>query len=301
MSRQQQMSIFVAVAEGGSLAAAARSLSLSIQTVMRSISALEQRLGTPLLQRSPRGIQLTAAGIRFARDCRQLLQDTEQAEASVQGLHHQPQGQLTFAAPLCFSRHALPDLLGQFLSTYPLVQLHCQFSDTPVNLHQDGIDVALHIGTLPDSTLYARHIGTLQQLLCASPGYLQQAGVPDTTADLPDHRIIHDRIDSRQVLWRLQQDQQPQLWRLSASLHTTTTQSAINAACHGAGIVCANRFELHRELQNGQLVSVLSEAQPAPQPLSLLYREGPRAAARVRALVDFLQQHLSHHPALQNG
>ncbi|MDH2434635.1 LysR family transcriptional regulator [Pokkaliibacter sp. MBI-7] len=294
------MSIFVAVAEGGSLAAASRSLSLSIQTVMRSIHALEQRLDTVLLQRSPRGIALTPAGQQFARDCRQLLQDSEQAEASVQGLHHQPQGKVMLTAPLCFSRHALPALLSQFLSFYPQLELHCQFSDSPVNLHQDGIDVALHIGSLPDSTLYARPLGRLPMLLCASPAYLARAGIPTQPEELHRHRIIHDRIDHRLAEWPLRQSGQPVLLRLTPALYTTTTQSAIQAACHGGGIVRASRFELQRELEQGTLQTLLDASQPAAVPLSVLYREGPRAAARIRALVDFLQQQLSLHPALNS-
>ena len=169
MSRYRQMEVFAAVAQAGSLAAAARDLALSPATVMRTLAALEARLGTVLLVRGPRGVQLNAVGERFAAQCRLILEETAAAERSAAGLHSHIAGPLTVALPLLMAHQLFMPLAVAYLEAFPDVQLTtCARERTP-KLLEEGIDVALVVGTLPDSSGFAVPIGRVRPMMCAAP------------------------------------------------------------------------------------------------------------------------------------
>lgn len=298
MDRHHEMQVFMAVLSDLSLAAAARRLEISAPTVTRAISALEQRLGVALLQRSTRGVSLTEAGERFASDCRRILAEVNEAEASASGLHIEPRGVLTVATPLLFGQHLLMPIILDYLEDYPQVQLVSHFSDRMPNLHEEGVDVAVLVGDLPDSSLFALKVGSIRRVICASPSYLAAYGTPATPQALSTHRIIHSSADSRLPEWRFLERQQALSVSLRPRLSCATNQAAIAACCLGAGLTRCMSYQVHRQLHDGQLQAVLEDYQTPALPVHLVYREGRKAAARVRSFVDFAVARLRIEPSI---
>lgn len=298
MDRHHEMRVFQAVVADLSLAAAARSLQLSAPTVTRAIAALEQRLGVALLERSTRGVSLTAAGERFAGDCRRILREVDEAEASASGLHAQPRGQLKLATPLLFGQQLLTPILLDYLNAYPDVQIFAAYLDRVPNLHEEGVDVAVQVGNLPDSSLFALKVGSIRRLVCASPAYLAECGVPEQPGDLAQHRLVHSSADARLPEWRFQQQDRMLTLPFRPRLSCATNQAAIAAACRDAGLIRCMSYQVHELLEQGRLNRVLRDFEPPALPVHILYREGRKAAARVRSFVDFTVARLREHPAL---
>lgn len=298
MDRHHEMRVFQAVVADLSLAAAARGLQLSAPTVTRAIAALEQRLGVALLERSTRGVTLTTAGERFANDCRRILQEVDEAEASASGLHAQPRGQLKLAMPLLFGQQLLTPILLDYLNAYPDVQIVADYLDRVPNLHEEGVDVAVQVGNLPDSSLFALKVGSIRRVVCASPTYLAEYGVPEQPGDLARHRLVHSSADARLPEWRFQQPNGLVTVSFRPRLSCATNQAAIAAACRNAGLIRCMSYQVHESLEQGRLRPVLRDFEPAALPVHIVYREGRKAAARVRSFVDFAVARLREHPAL---
>ena len=298
MDRHHEMRVFQAVVADLSLAAAARRLQLSAPTVTRAVAALEQRLGVALLERSTRGVTLTAAGERFANDCQRILLEVDEAEASACGLHAQPRGQLKLAMPLLFGQQLLTPILLDYLNAYPDVQVFAHYLDRPPNLHEEGVDVAVQVGHLADSSLFALRVGSIRRLVCASPAYLAECGVPEQPADLARHRLVHSSADARLPEWRFQQPDGLFTLSFRPRLSCATNQAAIAAACRDAGLIRCMSYQVHELLEQGSLRPVLRDFEPAALPVHIVYREGRKAAARVRSFVDFAVARLREHPAL---
>jgi DNA-binding transcriptional LysR family regulator len=287
MDRHAEMTAFLAVVEDRSLAAAARRLNLSVPTVTRAIGALESRLGVALLARSTRGVQLTEAGERFAPDCARIVLDVAEAERSAAGLHAQPRGLLTLAAPLLFGQHLLMPILLDYLEQYPDVQIAGQFMDRVPNLHEEAVDVAVLAGELPDSSLFAIKVGSIRCVVCASPAYLAAHGEPATPAALVGHRIVHSLADARLPEWRFLQDGAPLTVGFRPRLTCATNQAAIVAASRGAGLTRCMSYQIAGQVTVGELKLVLTAYETSVMAVHVVYREGRKAAARVRSFVDF--------------
>ncbi|WP_369958830.1 LysR family transcriptional regulator [Pseudomonas benzenivorans] len=298
MDRYQELRVFKAVAEARGLAAAARRLGLSAPTVTRAIGALEGRLGVVLLARGPRGVTLTEAGEGFLVDCRRILAQVAEAEASACGLHVEARGRLHLVVPLLFGQQVLTPILLDYLGAYPEVQIFAQYQDGLPNLQEEGVDVAIAVGALADSSLFARRVGAVRRIVCASPAYLAEQGEPRQPAELTDHRLIHSSADSRLPEWRFVEQGRWRTLGFVPRLSCATDQAAIAAACGGAGLTRCMSYQVHGLLQQGQLRRVLSDFEPPELPVQLVYREGRRAAARVRSFVDFAVKRLREHPAL---
>lgn len=299
MDRHQLMRVFCAVADELSLAAAARRLNLSVPTVTRAIAALENHLGATLLLRSTRGVQLSASGERFADACRRILAELSEAEASACGLHAQPRGQLNLAMPLLFGQHLLGPILLDYLEAQPQVQVFARYQEDLPNLHEEGVEVAVLIGSPADSTLFARQIGNIRRVICASPAYLARFGVPATPDDLARHRLVHCSADARLPEWRLRHATGGLNLVFRPRLSCATHQAAIAAACRDAGLTRCLSYQVHELLEQGRLSRVLQGFEPPALPVYLVYREGRKAAARVRSFIDFAVPRLRQHPALQ--
>lgn len=293
------MRIFQAVAEDLSLAAAARRLGLSPPTVTRAIDALEERLGVLLLTRSTRGASLTEAGERFLPDCRRILAEVVEAEESACGLHAQPRGQLSLSMPLLFGQLLMTPTLLDYLNTYPEVQIFAQYQDRFPNLHEEGVDVAILVGALPDSSLFAMKVGAIRRVICASPDYLLEHGEPRHPGELSTHRIVHSSADARLPEWRVLDNGQQRSFNFLPRFTCATNQAAIAAACLGAGLTRCMSYQIHDLLEQGRLNCVLRDYELPDLPVYVVYREGRRAAARVRSFVDFVVTRLREHPALR--
>lgn len=292
MERYRDMQLFAALAGQPSLAAAARGAYVSGPTLVRAIARLEARLRVPLLERSTRGVSLTDAGSAYLADCVRLLAAVEAAEASAKGLHVQAQGNLRVFLPFLFSRYVMAPVLADYLDRYPEVHLAVHYHDYYPNLHEEGLDVAILVGELPDSSLIARPVGQVRHILCASPDYLDAHGEPRHPADLKQHRLI---ASADQVHW----DFHGYPLKARARLGCATVQGAINAAVHGAGLIRCLSYPVHEHLLRGQLRRVLPDFELPPLPVHVVYRQGRNASMRVRSFVDHCLAALREHPAFQ--
>lgn len=295
MGRFRELQVFDAVVQAGSLAAAARSLAVTPAAVIRSIAALEARLGGQLLIRTPRGVRPNATGEQFAASCRQILQATLEAERSVAGRHADAAGQLTVSLPLLMAHQLFMPIAVDYLRQFPQVGLQILYRETLPRLLEEGIDMAVVVGALPDSCGFAVPIGVVSGILCAAPAYLAEHGRPQTPADLASHRIILGTGSGAE--WRFESGRGVQPVRLAPILTCTTQAGAIRASVSGLGLIRCFSYEIHEELQSGRLEPVLTGFMPQPMPVHLLHREGRRATARVRAFIDFAVPRLRTHPA----
>lgn len=298
MERHRQMTIFDAVASESGLAAASRRLRISEATVSRALAALEQRLGQQLLKRSTRGVTLTETGRQFAADCARLLRAVDEAEASANGLHVEPRGLLTLVTPLLFGDRLLMPVVLDYLHAWPGIQMSVTYLDRFPNLHEEGVDVAVLIGDLPDGYLVARRVGRVRQMICASADYLRRHGQPMAPGELAAHARVLCTAGSRALDWRFQVQATTRNAATKPILRCTTQLAAINAAVSGTGLASCLSYEVQEHLEAGRLQPVLEEFEQSPLPVHLVYREGLRASARVRSFVDFAVERLRQHPVL---
>lgn len=297
MDHLQCLRTFVAVAEAGGFARGARQREISAPAATRAVAALERRLGAVLLQRTTRSLKLTEQGEAFLADCRRILGDLDAAEAAIGGARSQPQGLLSLTAPALFgSRHVAP-LVIDFLDRHPLVQARAFFTDRVVHLVDEGFDVAVRIGLLPDSGLTALPLGAMRSVVVASPAYLKRHGTPRTPQELPHHVGIALAIEGQaRPSWRLPRARNaaPQ-----QRLVVNANEVKVAAAVAGQGLARALAYQVTDEVRSGRLRVVLDEWEAPPVPVHLVYPAGRSAAAKVRAFVAFAAERLRGLPVLQ--
>jgi DNA-binding transcriptional LysR family regulator len=283
------MRVFVAVAEAQGFALAARRLSMSPAAVTRAVAALEERIGTRLLHRTTRIVRLTEAGERFLSDCKRILGEIDGAEASAAGAHAEPRGRLAVTAPAMFGRMHVAPIVLDFLARHARVTAWMLFVDRIVDLFEEGIDVAVRIAHLPDSSLRAVRVGSVRWVICASPAYLAARGTPRTLADLAQHDTIAFSFSTSAQQWSFASGK---TLSLPTRLVVNRNDVAIAAAVAGRGLARALSYQIAPELRAGKLQIVLSEFEPPPVPINVVYAEGRRAAAKVRAFVDLAVERL---------
>jgi DNA-binding transcriptional LysR family regulator len=290
MDRLDAMRVFVATLDQGSLAGAARRLGRSPAAVTRAIAFLEGQVGVQLLHRSTRTLRLTETGERYAAACRRMLTDLEEADLSAAGDRTAPRGLLTITAPVMFGTHILRPIIGAFLRAHPNVQVRFLLLDQLVNLIEEGVDVALRIATLQDSTMIALHVGDVRRVLCAAPAYL--AGRPPITApaDLADHDCIAIAQLSPNEVWSFPPApgrRAVRNVRVRPRLMVNSDQAAVDAAVDGEGVLRIMSYKVDRHVRDGRLTVLLPQDELPPLPAHLVIPEGRLATAKVRAFVDF--------------
>lgn len=298
MDQIHLMNVFVAVGEAESFAAAARRMDLSPAAVTRAVSALEDRLGVKLMLRTTRSVRLTEAGRRYLDDCRNILASIDEANEAAAGVNSAPRGNLSVTASVMFGKAYVLPCIVQFLNEYPEVEVSAYFLDRLVNLMDEGIDVAVRIGHLPDSSLKALRVGQVRRVLCASPEYLKKHGVPQHPADLLRHTIIAATGISPRAEWKFGSMDDPTMVRTSPRLTVTSNDAAIKAAVSGLGICRLLSYMISDELTDGQLKIVLAEYEEAPWPVHVLHRESKYGSSKVRKFIDMLVDHLRAHDHL---
>ncbi|MEP9325314.1 LysR family transcriptional regulator [Paraburkholderia phymatum] len=286
MDRLQAMTTFVTVVEMEGFASAARKLNVSPSVISRVMTELEEHLGVRLLTRTTRVVRMTDAGATFFEHCRRILADVEAAELSAVGVNTTPRGQLTVTAPVLFGKMYVTPIAQDYLTRYPAVSLNCWFMDRVVNLVDEGADVAIRIGELPNSSLQAIAVGHVRRVLCASPGYLETHGVPQHPDDLASHIAIQATGLTPAPEWRFHVDAKPLTVPIQPRLVTTTNDSAIAAAIAGLGLVRVLSYQIAEELANGTLRIVLADCEQATLPVHVMHREGKHANQKVRAFLD---------------
>lgn len=283
MDRWQAMRIVAKVAETESFAETARLLHLSPPVVTRAVAALEEAIGARLFVRTTRLVKLTEAGARYVADCRRILADIAEAEAAAAGSYGMPSGTLAVTAPILFGHiHVLP-IVTDYLDAYPAMAARTLFVDRPVNLVEEGIDVAIRIGHLSDSGLTAVKVGAVRRVVCGAPGYFAKAGVPARPADLKQHRIAVSTGAWASPEWRFRDDER---MTIRPALETNTNEAGITAALAGWGLTRVLHYQIGPALREGRLQIVLAEYEDEPLPIHVLYPEGRHAPAKVRTFVD---------------
>lgn len=293
MDRFRSLEVFVAVAEAGAFARAATALNMSPPAVTRAIAALEDRLGVRLLNRTTRRLSLTEAGRRLLENGRRVLGDLEATEREAAGEAATPSGHLTISASLTFGRLALTPLLLGFLRAEPKVTASLRLQDRVVDLVEEGIDLAVRIGQLPDSTLIARRFGEVRRLLVASPSYLARHGRPERPADLKRHRIVGFGGLGASREWRHIENGRPASVALQPVLDVNDAVAALAAAEAGDGISFATSYMAAGPIAAGRLVALLEEFTPPPVPAQIVYPQSRLVAPKVRAFVEFAAPRLS--------
>jgi DNA-binding transcriptional LysR family regulator len=287
MDQLRAMRAFVAVAEAEGFAAAAKRVGMSPPAVTRAISALEEHLGTRLFKRTTRVVRLSEAGVRFLADCRRILGEIEEAEASAAGAHAAPRGSVAVTAPAMFGRRFVAPMVMDFLAQYPQLTVKLLLVDRVADLIEEGLDVAVRIAHLPDSSLTAVRVGSMRRVVCAAPAYLARHGTPRAPADLARLEAIYFSFAVPQQQWTFRVNGRPRSVRPAAHLVANTAEVAVTAAVAGRGVARLLSYQVEREVRSGALQIVLPEFEPPPIPVHVVHAEGRRAAARVRAFVDF--------------
>ncbi|MHA6197021.1 LysR family transcriptional regulator [Pseudomonas wadenswilerensis] len=289
MDRWQAMRVFVKVADTQSFARTAREMHLSAPAVTRIISALEDLVGARLLVRTTRSVKTTEAGARYLADCRRILGDIAEAEAAAAGHYSEPSGTLAITAPILFGQmHVLP-IIADYLDNFPRMHARTLFIDRPVNIVEEGLDLAVRIGHLADSGLTAIRVGAVRHVICGAPGYLEKHGTPTTPADLKAHRIVASRSSWIAPEWRFAGGQRVSI---DPVLECNTNQSVIDIARSGWGLTRVLHYQIGPALKAGELQVVLEDFEEPPLPIHVVYPEGRQAPAKVRAFVDMAVERL---------
>ena len=288
MDRFHSMQVFVAVAEERGFAAAARRLQLSPPAVTRAIASLEQRLGISLFVRSTRHVRTTDAGLRYLQDVRRILAQTEAADDAAAGIYAKPSGRLAITAPALFGKLFVMPAIIDYLQRYTDTQIEAVFLDRMVNLLEEGLDVAVRIGELADSSERALRVGSVRTITCASPAYLEQHGTVLTPDELLEHSLISSGTANQVLDWRFAEKGGHRNLRIQARLTVTSNDAILDAAKQGFGIARLLSYQVAEALANKELVLLLEDYELAPLPIHVIHREGRNASAKVRTFVDLI-------------
>ena len=297
MDRFEAMRVFVAVADAGSLSAAARALKVPLPTVSRKLAQLEEHLGVSLIVRTTRKFVLSEPGRSYLESCRRLLGEIETAERMAAGEYAAPKGRLHVTAPIVFGRlHVLPVVLA-FLKAYPEVDLRLSLVDRIVDMIEEGVDVALRIAHLADSSLIAARVGAVKLVTCAAPAYLKESGTPRAPGELIQHRCIASAIMSPADRWSYRIDGEDRTVPIRARLAVSTAEAGIDAAIAGIGITRVLSYQAAAALKAGKLKLILRQFELPEIPVSMVHPEARLTPPKVRAFLDFaaprLRQRLS--------
>lgn len=288
MDRFDAMSVLVAIVDGGSLSAAGRRLNVPLATVSRKLADLEAHLKTRLITRSTRRLELTDAGRDYLEACRQILEQVDEAERAASGAYTKVKGRLVVAAPIVFGRLHVVPVAAAFLEAHPEVDIQLRLGDRNVNLIEEHVDVALRIGTLPDSSLVAMQVGDIRRIVCASPAYLERYGTPHSLSELAAHSCItFDGLEAATAWVFAGDDGHKHHARVRSRMTVSTADAAIEAAVLGLGLTRVLSYQVADALQDGRLVRVLTDHEPPAVPASLIYPGQGRLPMKTRAFIDF--------------
>ena len=284
MDRLDELTTFLAIYEAGSLISASRRLRRSPPAVTRALGALEDRIGLRLFERTTRRLAPTEAGRLLVERARALLEDYEQA---LVGASHAPvRGVLRITAPVQFGRRHVAPIVSALLNDYPDLRIELSLNDRNLDFIEEGIDVAVRIGNLPDSNLIARQVGSVRRVAVASPRYIAARGTPRVPADLAKHDTIFGMARSSAREWRFGRKRRGAVVRLSPRLLVDDVEAQVQAAKAGRGVARMLSYQVAEELAAGTLVCLLREFEPEPLPVQLVTLSRIHMTPKVRAFID---------------
>jgi DNA-binding transcriptional LysR family regulator len=292
MDRFESMSVLVTAVEAGSLSAAARRLGTPLATISRKVAELETHLNTRLLNRTNRRLTLTDAGQSYVAACRRILEEVGEAERAARGEYSVPKGSLLITAPVVLGRLRVLPVVVEFLRAYPDIDARMMLTDGLVSLVEDQVDLAVRIGELPDSSLVATRIGSIRRVVCGSPAYFAERGVPKRPDDLAAHSCItYEGLMSADA-WTFATGKSVMSIPIHSRLVVNTAEAAVDAAIAGIGITRVLSYQIANAVRRGVLVVALGEFEPAPAPVSLVHAGGRLLPLKVRAFLDFAEPRL---------
>jgi len=285
MDRIDAMQAFVTVAELNGFAAAARRLKLSPSAVTRLVAGLEAHLGVRLLQRTTRSVTLTDSGRRYLERARRILADLEEAELAAESERLRPAGRLVVSAPVGFGRLHVSPVVSAYLGRYPDVTAELRLEDRQVNLVEDGIDCAVRIGHLGDSSLVARQVGSMRRIVVGAPAYFKSQSEPRTPDALAKHQTIQFGPWTE---WNFVKESRELPLAISPRLVTNNADAAIQYAEAGGGVTRVLAYQAAEALRNGRLKRVLVRYEPPPLPIHIVFPSSRLLSAKVRAFIDLV-------------
>ncbi len=283
-----EIAIFVKVVDAGSFTGAAKSLGLPKSTVSRKITQLEERLGVRLLQRTTRTLSLTDTGSAYYNQCSRIISDVEEANIAVTEMQSKPKGLLRLTAPMLFGAEVLSDLVSEFLQNNPEIQLEIMLTDQPLDLIQEGIDVAFRVGQLADSSLIARSLGNVKTITCASPAYIDKHGSPAHPSELHQHTILG--WNARNT-WEYDTPEAISI-DLKPKVQVNDALSMRKMALNGLGIARLPAFLCAEDIKDGRLAPILCDWSYSSTPIHALYPSNRHLSVKVRSFVDFIVDEL---------
>ena len=289
MDLLQRLRIFVTVAERGSFARAAETLSLARPRVTTAIAALEREMGARLLHRTTRRSTLTGEGELLYEHALQLLADADRTKNLFGGSHQAPCGRLRVDVPVALARSVIIPKLAEFKSAYPGIEIVLGVSDHPVDLIADGIDCVIRIGDLPVGSMIGRLIGRIDLVVCGSPAYLASKGTPTTLSDLSDHEavIYFSGRGRRSAEWQLVDNGVERTFRMRPAIYVNDSEAFVACAIAGFGLIQVPQTTIAQQLKNGALLQVLPNFFRVTRPVSILYPSRQYLAPQVRAFIDW--------------
>ncbi|MCE9678307.1 LysR substrate-binding domain-containing protein [Shewanella sp. AS1] len=288
MQHWEGVSEFVAVSETGSFTAGAKRLGISTAQISRQVGALERRLDTKLLYRTTRKVSLTEEGNLYYRHCRQVLDALEEAERAISSLKNTPQGLLKLTAPVAYGEKYILPLVNDFMLRYPSVEMEVQLTNKQINLIDGGIDLAIRIGKLADSSLMAKRISQRTNFVCASPDYLKTYGEPHTLSELSQHNCLIGNYD----YWRFIDQGRERQVKVRGSLRCNTGHGLRDAALKGLGIAQLPNYYINQDIHAGRLIPLLKAYQEPHEGVWALYPQNRHLSPKVRLMVEYLEARL---------
>ncbi len=296
MDRFAAMQTFVRVVDTGSFSAAARQLGVGQPAVSKTVAQLEDRLGVQLLIRSTQRLTPTEAGYKFYDGSKRALEEADAADLTARGASASLSGALRISAAVTFARlHVVPRLVG-FLAEHPTLEMDVVLNDRTIDLVEAGIDVALRMGSLADSSLVARKIGQSPRRVLGTPGYFERYGVPTAPADLTAHQAVVYDVRGGGTVWTFKRDGVETSIAVNGRLRITAAEGVREAVLAGAGLAVASEWMFAPELKSGLVRAVLQEWALQPMELWAVFPTGRRASAKARAFVAFIEEALAQSP-----
>jgi DNA-binding transcriptional LysR family regulator len=297
MDRFENMAVFIRVVEAGSISGAADRLGVAKSAVSRRLKELEAHLGAELFHRTTRRMNLTDVGRDFYHQCVRILDDVREAELVTAQAHDTLKGSIKVALPSSFGIVHMGPAINEFLQAHPEIEFDLDFNDREVDLMQEGFDLAIRIANLPDSSLVARRLAPIQAVICASPRYLENMGIPLSPNELSSHRCLVYTLSPDFENWHLTDAKGEAIkTRVRPYIKATTGEFLRDAAVAGRGIIMVPSFMAYQEIERGDLIPVLTEYRPPQLNAYAIYPQTRHLSQRVRAFVDFLAQRFEGTP-----
>ncbi len=300
MDKLTSMNVFVRVAKAGSFAGAARDLGISRAMATKHIMQLESELNTRLFNRTTRSINLTEVGECYLERCQQILLDVEEMEAAVTHLQREPRGLLKISAPPVIGATHIAPALTEYLKGYPELSVEMVLKGGQVDLIDEGVDIAIYLGPISDTSLVARKLASSALVVCASPSYLERHGIPQDPEDLEDHSCLINWAIPPRNKWRFKGILGDREVTVSGRMQANMADPIRVAAVNGLGLVMLPRYIVGRDIEKGKLLPIMEDYAITPLDIHAVYPHRKYLSAKVRSFVDFIQGWLPHRVGMNS-